>query len=569
MCRSQQTWEQKWAASFLLDSLEKLLPDWLVDPLLEPDVDDSRAEERSGAFGSSSLFMPRAIVIPGALHICSNLCKDVSGKLSHWAPFLKQLGLFEALLCNRDRRERFVATCVPADAADSSLFKNFSGSLYEKRWGAVVSFLRKLLPLLSPLQKYWSHEKFSQSYQQRGRAADNDQGDEGGGSFVAPELTSALQSAMFHVYATLVLSLFNVVEDLASWFEGCLCHEHQLKQPKNKTARVAHKEIREFGPYAFCPMKGKRAPELAAGCLGEVFDKLLSMRKVSLLKTMRGQLSQEDERIVMQDLESGRNYIQLGLQVKFNFWGKLPWRRAALCHVDTGLAREAAADMLQQTLGLDVPDPSLVHHPITLQFLSPGGVLRPMVQAFADGEPMNRLLQSEVSKLAFMPVVERSIEAQHSLISRRVQKNWRSGRIVSLTLRVPDIKTEIDREASFLKTLTEAFASTRDPMQAARQLGIQEHPALVDACFQPFHHARVTGIVNKIVYRCDLESKFEGHTEARNAHDKETGKRARLADQTMKQLVAPASASGAPPRARQAPAQVRQAMLRAALEDHF
>ena len=553
-------------ASFILDDLQKLLPEWLADPLLLPDVDGGGEDENSGAFEGLSLFMPRAIIIPGALHICSNLCKDVSGKLSHWSLFLKQLALFEALLCNRDRRERFLATCVSANSEDRRLFKNFSGSLYEKRWGAVISFLRKLVPLLVAFEKHWNHDKYLHAYHQRdGAGAEADEGVR----FVAADLSAALGSSMFHAYIQMVMSLFNVVEDLSSWFEGCACHQAQLKRQKGKHTRSSRKEIELCGPYAFCPMKGKRAPELAAGCLNEVFSKLVNLGKTSLLKVIQvRKLGAEDEVLVMQDFEAGRSYIQLGLQVKMNFWSKLPWRLAALSHTDAAVARAAAADMLETTAGLAgfEGDASLVHHPTTLHFLGNGSLLRPMIQEFANGEAMHDFLRSEACKLAFMPVVERSIEAKHSLISRRVQKNWRSGRIVSLTLRVPDIKAEIAADATYLQTLVEAFAETRDPMRAARQLGIQEHPDLVSAVFDRWHHARVTGIVNRIVYRCDLQSKFESHAAVRAGHDRESGKRARLAQKEMQRIV---QASPAPPAGPRTEEERYTSMLRLAIEDHF
>ena len=519
-------------ASFMLDDLRKLLPDWLAEPLLQGDVDDGGEQDDAGDFGALVRFMPNALIIPGALHICSNLCKDVSGKLTQWDTFLKQLSSFEALLCNRDRRERFLSTCMPAAAsAERDLFKNFSGSLYEKRW--------------------------------------NEGADEGPAArFVAADLTFALSSHMFHVYMQMVMSLFNIVGDLSSWFEGCACHNNLLKKRRN--IRSAKKELEQSGSTCFCSMKGKRAPELAAGCLKTVFQQLVSLKQTSLLQLMHEkQLSQEDEMLVMQDFEAGRGYVQLGLAVKFNFWGKLPWRLAALSHADPDVARAAAADMLQTTVGLDVPNPSLVHHPVTLKFLGPDSSLRPMLQSFADGEGMSRELQLEAYKLAFMPVVERSIEAKHSLISRRVQKNWRSGRIVSLTLRVPEIKAEFAADRSFQQKLVDAFALVRDPMNAARQLGIQEHPDLVHALFSGFHHARVTGIVNRIVYRCDLESKYASYTEARKKHEQESSKRARLADKQMAQLVAPEQSAGSQQVRRRTAHEHYDLMLRQAVQDHF
>ncbi len=76
------------------------------------------------------LFRP---IIPGCLHICSNLCKDIAKKLLHWDSFLKQLKDLEALLTEGDRRERFVNRCIGHGNPDANLFEKFSGSLYEVR----------------------------------------------------------------------------------------------------------------------------------------------------------------------------------------------------------------------------------------------------------------------------------------------------------------------------------------------------------------------------------------------------------------------------------------------------
>ncbi len=127
------------AASFLVEDMSKLLPEWLAEPLLEMDVDEGDGNLDNVAGVAEMRFMPNAIIIPGALRICSNLCKDVSSKLSRWEPFLQQLALFEGLLCMRDRRERFLSTCVPDTADERKLFTHFSDSLYEKCWGVCSS----------------------------------------------------------------------------------------------------------------------------------------------------------------------------------------------------------------------------------------------------------------------------------------------------------------------------------------------------------------------------------------------------------------------------------------------
>ena len=83
---------------------------------------------------------------------------------------------------------------------------------------------------------------------------------------------------------------------------------------------------------------------------------------------------------------------------------------------------------------------SHLHHPIARKFLDPAAPLREQLESFVDDNPMGSELSFESSKFRFIPVVERSIESKHSLITRRAQTNWRSGRFVSLTLRMSDIQ---------------------------------------------------------------------------------------------------------------------------------
>ena len=56
--------------NFICDQVKELLPYWLRDPAMRPDVDEFIA---SIAEVAVSLFMPNALVAPGALHILSNL----------------------------------------------------------------------------------------------------------------------------------------------------------------------------------------------------------------------------------------------------------------------------------------------------------------------------------------------------------------------------------------------------------------------------------------------------------------------------------------------------------------
>ena len=157
-------------ASFFVADIKSLLPSWLRDPWLRSDVDDvevlwswpTKPEkgpgrhnrvlacfQKLGGNASSTWWgwwarsfyqalvcgpmplMPRALIIPGSLHICSNLSKDISAQLVYWPKYVSQLKQVEEVLCDRDRRERFVHQCI-GDRPEAAYFKNFSGSLYEE-----------------------------------------------------------------------------------------------------------------------------------------------------------------------------------------------------------------------------------------------------------------------------------------------------------------------------------------------------------------------------------------------------------------------------------------------------
>lgn len=364
-------------ASFFFHDVWRLFPAWLRNAYLSPDVHGDEAArvttDGAPAAGANLLYMPRALVVPGALHICSNLCKDITGRMSHWQTFVKQLQLFVELLANKDRRERFVQTCIGHRSEDGRRFRDFSGSLYEKRWGAVAAFVDKLQPLLPSLRRHWDAEAYAAGFTAR------DRGDDQGVKFAPSELSEALGCSLFNAYLWMVQFIFSSVENLTGWFEGCACHEHLLKSTHARHARRAL--AREIGvAEADCPMKGKRAPELAAGALDATFDALWGGARDSLLeKCAELGATDEQQAVLLNDFEAGRSFLQLGLQVKLDFWTRLPWKLAALGHFDVGVARRVAADCVQAFDEFRGEDPTHVHHCLSIMFLAAGGPLRAQV----------------------------------------------------------------------------------------------------------------------------------------------------------------------------------------------
>ena len=512
------------AASFRLPSLKSLLPQWLQQPHIHPDIEvdvpDADAEILAEFSGGMVSFLPRALIIPGALHIISNLSADISLKLLHWKEFVDQCKVLGELLCDKDRRERFSNTCIPAGHRAAAKFVSFSGSIYEKCWGAVVAFVQKLLDVLPELREFWSDAKYLRNFKERDDAKD-------GNKVSAREVTHILKSDLFMVFAETVLIVFNSLEELGSWCEGCSCHEDLLR---GKTGHVSRKSLAKWigTSDSDCPMKGKRAPELAAGHLQTVFTADWN-RHVSKLweKAADCQLSEEDIAILREDMERARSHLELGMQIKLDFWERLPWKLIAMAHWDCAIARQNAQSCLDMYNDLSDVDPEYVHHPLTISFLHEPGSLRRHVMDFVAGEPMSDELRTEVDKLTFIPVVERSIEAKHSIIKCRTANRLRSGRNVSLALRVPDIREDFRRDAGCMERLVDAFREVRSPSAAAQILGIAGHPDIVVALRLKKKPAFLTAALNRIFYRADFESKFADHSVIRSKHFKEEKRRLR------------------------------------------
>lgn len=121
----------------------------------------------------------------------------------------------------------------------------------------------------------------------------------------------------------------------------------------------------------------------------------------------------------------------------------------------------------------------LLHHAITKRFLDPAGPLRLSLTRIFAGEPMHTLpeLQEPVSLFACMPIVERIIEAGHSIVKRKTLYKHvsRSDVIASLAQRLPVTIAEIREDPQLLQTVAENVSDTQQE-NMPRLFGLSDHP---------------------------------------------------------------------------------------------
>ena len=106
--------------------------------------------------------------------------------------------------------------------------------------------------------------------------------------FQPAEITKVLCDPMFRGYLSMVLVLNQALEELAAWAERCPCHD-ALQHKYRQYTPIQALQI-EFGSRAdsmhghiSCPMRGRRAPEFAAGAVMETLDSLWEESFITLV----------------------------------------------------------------------------------------------------------------------------------------------------------------------------------------------------------------------------------------------------------------------------------------------
>ena len=129
-------------------------------------------------------------------------------------------------------------------------------------------------------------------------------------------------------------------------------------------------------------------------------------------------LGEEERTELLAEFSRARRHMAFYFQVKGAFWQSLPWSLCGLAHYDRQRQESIAAGQgaLQK---YEVAGPAVRKHWLVQVVLT--GLGRTQLIAYSDSSrtlsvlPFVRVI---VSRMMFVPVVERWIEGQHAIISR-------------------------------------------------------------------------------------------------------------------------------------------------------
>ena len=511
-------------------NVQAYLPDYMRSGLV-PELDGMEGLFAEMPPVIAPHLFPRALVVPGLDHIAHNLQEDLDKHLRSWSSWLPGFKGLCLLLSKKHLLKRLIATCIEGTPLSSlkGIFESTVPSIAKWRWGTICKTLPAVLSVFKPLKLVWNAEKFQKQNRSGGDPLEDsaDQAeqeeDEDMKVLKVGDITSALRSDFWLAYAHMLLSLHEIGNRISSWASGCPCHGWLQAKPNagpgvenhwdvylREIVRARGLPLQEDGAAFSCPMAGKRAPELASGCLTEILNSTADAKKPDVLIAAAG-LGREMHDSVITDFQTGVDFISLTVSIKLGFWKDFPWRLCSL--MVPGISAEQRAQKAQEILSAfeSLPQHQEAHHRITWHFMQPQSALREQLEKLAScTHTLKDLpeLQYELCVLGFMPVVERVVEGQHSLVHRHTGYRQVSGAYVSLSLRMNQINDFMATEAGE-QLMINMFDKIRKPKLLAKTFKFDEHPEWLAALSKGKQgQPRLGRIAVAIMYMNDIALQF-------------------------------------------------------------
>jgi hypothetical protein len=208
------------------------------------------------------------------------------------------------------------------------------------------------------------------------------------------------------------------LQEVGTWAESCPCHgnDPSLAGPSR------HLRVRFFGDRTglqTCPMRTRRAPEMANNAVLRCLRQLLAIAAPSLLlMPCIAATSPIDRNAILFDFGRAKRHILLFFQVKSGHWRTLPWILAGIAHEDAAVARQCSQRALDlfATSSIQVQQ----HHVVNLLCAPDSPARREMERFIAHESDLAELphLRIIAAKFRFVTVTERYVESLHASAKR-------------------------------------------------------------------------------------------------------------------------------------------------------
>ena len=388
---------------------ERRIPEW---PMGEESSMKSLAaslrEEVSGdalAAGTGEAFLFNSCKHPGVLHVLFNSLEECCKACPRWDVVEKQVSAVSKLLTDRSYREIVVSVMMKhATAQQKRTVQGYHGQLLSWRWESLHVTLKHYLEVRPILLLYWNRELLSSE------------------AALCDTVDAALQDPFHLAYVHWAYMFACFIQEWAHWFEGCFCHEAELKASR---ARAKMK----------CPWKGKRSCVLCAGFKDEIAQSVFRLASTSFTEVALQLPTEVAAAMALMDQQAREKWAAI-IREKLAYLEHVPHLLAgAFAHhaMPDQFSLQRSKDIVRQCFiqyeALQAQGRTTALLELLFHRRADAG-LAEQLWAFCES-PEDKVLEdfplawAEVQDRAFCPLVERSTERQHVLIKIACQRTLR------------------------------------------------------------------------------------------------------------------------------------------------
>ena len=382
--------------------MQQLFPWAMIPNAVQQDVDFEFAppwQHEVAEHLDHDVDVSKAVGIAGLLHIIHNTSDDLGSAMHVFDDVIHQASHICTMIRKETSRDRLFESCFSSAIGRHlrSDFKGFNAKVHKARWGTIAHAVLQLVEVEHALRYCWDKGSYGAA-NRRDEESDKQYGvdleivDQG---IASPFVWACLK--MLKTFSSLILQCF-------AWAEGCRCHSHYPRHDVPK--HVLHR-------WDSCPMRGRRAPCLAAGQFMNNLAEIVAQSAAEVVAALPNDISQDERGLLLQDFERGRLHLVFAFSLRLAHWRAAPWSIYACAHADQPLARR------HTRLCLDVVSD---HHLFRRLQTDP---VKNEALLFVGGQDLAGLrnLAELFGELYFACTAERSVEGDHAQVLTDIRKH--------------------------------------------------------------------------------------------------------------------------------------------------
>ena len=283
-----------------------------------------------------------ALACSGVHHILDNATQGFASVLPSYEDNVRLAQAVCKLVRRRDTQPKLLARCygTPLGRHFHQDIRKFRGWINPSRWGTVAFSIPEILSLKQVLVWGWDKARYM-----RGEGAGDQQPQRTDTMELVQAVDDAVSSEQWWGWVCMMARVCNVLREAIRWCERCSCHGGL---PVELVAE-GNIDISSETSFALgsCPMRCRRAPDLAHGDLQRLIATECESSAADLFVKLPRTLSAVDRRELLQEFDMARAHLTFYVTAKLSHWSEFPWHVVGIASLDRTRATATMRKVLQ------------------------------------------------------------------------------------------------------------------------------------------------------------------------------------------------------------------------------